>query len=96
MKDKYEIALGRARAAYGTGAYDDATIEYLFPHLAKEEKQSLFSRMKALDVSETLSVEDSFSRRNTVQNYAATLKRYYGARYTVNRDGDKLIVTRTM
>jgi hypothetical protein len=28
-------ALERARAAYGTGAYDDATIEYLFPEVKK-------------------------------------------------------------
>ena len=29
----YEKALEKARAAYGTGVYDDATLEFIFPQL---------------------------------------------------------------
>ena len=32
-------AFERARAAYGTGAYDDATIEFLFPELKESEDE---------------------------------------------------------
>ena len=32
-------ALERARAAYGTGAYDDATIEFLFPEVKENEDE---------------------------------------------------------
>lgn len=35
-KELYENALGRAKAACGTGAYDDATIEFLFPEIDKQ------------------------------------------------------------
>ena len=38
-KEKYEAALGRAKSAYGTGAYDDATLEFLFPQLKESEDE---------------------------------------------------------
>ena len=34
-------ALERARAAYGTGAYDDATIEFLFPEVKDREDERI-------------------------------------------------------
>ena len=37
MDKEYENAFSKAKAAYGTGAYDDATIEFLFPQLTKSE-----------------------------------------------------------
>lgn len=37
----YEKALERARAAYGTGAYDDATLEFLFPQLKESEDEKI-------------------------------------------------------
>lgn len=36
-------ALERARAAYGTGAYDDATIEFLFPELKESEDERIMN-----------------------------------------------------
>ena len=38
-------AFERARAAYGTGAYDDATLEFLFPQLKESEDERI---MKAI------------------------------------------------
>lgn len=34
-------AFERARAAYGTGAYDDATLEFLFPQLKESEDERI-------------------------------------------------------
>lgn len=31
--NKYDAALNKARSSYGTGAYDDATMEFIFPEL---------------------------------------------------------------
>ena len=35
-EDKHEET---AKAAYGTGAYDDATLEFLFPELKESEDE---------------------------------------------------------
>lgn len=35
---EYEQAFERAKSAYGTGAYDDATMEFLFPRLKESDK----------------------------------------------------------
>ena len=37
----YEKALEKARSAYGTGAYDDATLEFLFPQLKESEDERI-------------------------------------------------------
>ena len=37
----YEKAFGRAKSAYGTGAYDDATLEFIFPQLAESEDERI-------------------------------------------------------
>ena len=39
--DKYNEALERAKAAYGTGAYDDATLEFIFPQLCETEDERI-------------------------------------------------------
>ena len=38
-------AFERARAAYGTGAYDDATLEFLFPQLKESEDERIRKAM---------------------------------------------------
>lgn len=40
-KELYENALGRAKAACGTGAYDDATIEFLFPEVTESDDERI-------------------------------------------------------
>lgn len=37
----YEKALEKARSAYGTGAYDDATLEFIFPQLKESEDERI-------------------------------------------------------
>jgi len=37
----YENIFNRAKAAYGTGAYDDATLESIFPELAESEDERI-------------------------------------------------------
>ena len=38
---EYENIFNRAKAAYGTGAYDDATLEFIFPELAESEDERI-------------------------------------------------------
>lgn len=45
----YEKALEKARAAYGTGAYDDATLEFIFPQIKESEEEK---RKRAVAVLE--------------------------------------------
>ena len=45
-KEKYEKAIGRAEAAYGTGAYDDATLEFIFPQLRESENERIRKRIR--------------------------------------------------
>jgi hypothetical protein len=40
-----EEAFERAKAAYGTGAYDDATLEFLFPQLKESEDERIRKEM---------------------------------------------------
>ena len=37
--DRYEEALERAKSAYGSGAYDDETMRFIFPELAESEDE---------------------------------------------------------
>jgi hypothetical protein len=37
----YDVAFNRAKSAYGTGAYDDATLEFLFPELKESEDERI-------------------------------------------------------
>ena len=37
----YTTIFDRAKAAYGTGAYDDATLEFIFPELAESEDERI-------------------------------------------------------
>lgn len=37
----YEKAFDRAKSAYGTGAYDDLTLEFIFPELRKSEDEKI-------------------------------------------------------
>lgn len=37
----YDEALSRAKASYGTGAYDDATTEFIFPELSESEDERI-------------------------------------------------------
>ena len=37
----YKEILDRAKSAYGTGAYDDATLEFIFPELAESEDERI-------------------------------------------------------
>ena len=93
--DRYDKALALARSVYGTGAYDDATIEFFFPELTKVKPKSLIEQMDSLELWQSLTIEDNLSRRNTAQNYASMLKRYSGKRFTVRRTDDgKLKITR--
>lgn len=39
--DKYEEALQKAKAAYGSGAYDDTTMEFIFPELRESEDERI-------------------------------------------------------
>ena len=39
MKTMNNEAFERAKSAYGTGAYDDATMEFIFPQLAESEER---------------------------------------------------------
>lgn len=63
---KYKEALNKAKAAYGTGAYDDQTLEAIFPELSESEdteyirKEALleWAKQKQYD-SETI-VQDDF------------------------------------
>lgn len=44
-------AFERARAAYGTGAYDDATLEFLFPQLKESRNEQIRKAIiKSLDM----------------------------------------------
>ena len=44
-------AFERARAAYGTGAYDDATLEFLFPQLKESRDEQIRKAIiKSLDM----------------------------------------------
>ena len=45
MDNEYRNAFRRAKSAYGTGAYDDATIEFLFPQLAKSEDDRAYDEL---------------------------------------------------
>ena len=46
----YENIFNRAKAAYGTGAYDDATLEFIFPELAESEDERI--RKEIIDIVE--------------------------------------------
>lgn len=41
MKTMNNEAFERAKSAYGTGAYDDATMEFIFPQLAESEDERI-------------------------------------------------------
>ena len=41
VSDNMDNAFEKARAAYGTGAYDDATLEFLFPQLKESEDERI-------------------------------------------------------
>lgn len=41
-------AFEKARAAYGTGAYDDATLEFLFPQLKESEDERIIKLIRSL------------------------------------------------
>ena len=41
----YDEALSRAKASYGTGAYDDATTEFIFPGLSESEDERIRKRV---------------------------------------------------
>ena len=45
MDNKYENAFRKAKSAYGTGAYDDATLEFIFPQLAKSEDDKAYDEL---------------------------------------------------
>ena len=45
MDKEYENVFSKAKAAYGTGAYDDATIEFLFPQLTKSEDDKAYDEL---------------------------------------------------
>ena len=49
----YTTIFDRAKAAYGTGAYDDATLEFLFPELRESEDERI--RKWLLECVENLS-----------------------------------------
>lgn len=44
--DKYKNALAHARQAYGSGAYDDATLEAIFPELRESEDEKIRKELK--------------------------------------------------
>lgn len=46
MKTMNNEAFERAKSAYGTGAYDDATMEFIFPQLAESEDESYDERIR--------------------------------------------------
>ena len=37
----YKTIFDRAKAAYGTGAYDDVTLEFIFPELKESEDERI-------------------------------------------------------
>lgn len=43
---EYKKILERAKAAYGTGAYDDATLEFLFPDLKVSEDERMINGLQ--------------------------------------------------
>ena len=45
MDNEYKNVFCKAKSAYGTGAYDDATIEFLFPQLAKSEDDKVYDEL---------------------------------------------------
>lgn len=54
-------AFERARAAYGTGAYDDATLEFLFPELRGSEDERI--RKRIVEILDSLPVAIGMARR---------------------------------
>ena len=58
--DKYEEALQRAKAAYGTGAYDDATMAFIFPELAESDDERVVRiiKQRMCDSPKPISSED--------------------------------------
>lgn len=43
---EYKELFNRAKAAHGTGAYDDATLEFLFPELAESEDERMINGLQ--------------------------------------------------
>ncbi len=82
-KEKYEKALAHARQAYGTGAYDDATLEAVFPELINDEEwfvESLrnFIHDFARSIGGKVTAKDNISRdsvRNTLHKYKSWLEK---------------------
>lgn len=55
--DKYKDALAKARQAYGSGAYDDATLEAIFPELRESER----IRKELIDAFAAYDIESSWN-----------------------------------
>ena len=84
---KYEDVLERARQLLMPGTPRMTvrrTVFELFPEL-KENKKSLYNRMKDMEVGQEIQIEDNPSRRNTAQNYASLLRHYSGVDIKIRR-----------
>ena len=55
-------AFEKARAAYGTGAYDDATLEFLFPELKESEDERIRKQVEQVLIEHDWSVTYGVSK----------------------------------
>ena len=67
----YDEALGRAKASYGTGAYDDATTEFIFPELTETDSKDERIRKALIRFFSRYSTDvmfnDEFSPANIIE-----------------------------
>lgn len=87
-------AFRKAKSAYGTGAYDDATIEFLFPQLKRYRPESLAKRMQDMEVGQQIVEPATMGHMNTIRQYASSIKSFTEKVITVKKSGDKCVITR--